>query len=411
MNSFMKTYDAKIDGIPFICSGRRRQTRPRFPSSWNADWNLEKGIHSARSVSPVASVESSWLTCQHSLLSRFALLVVLAGTFGFGQDASPPPPATSPLEQADALLNEGRPREALALLTSLPTNDAKTPGLEERLGRAYFEERKFPEAIAHFKTALQQNATDAESAQFLALSLYGAGNFHEALPLLEKLGPRLPKDSPDSPYLLSICYVMTQQPEKARKSLSEIFSVPPDSAMAYLALGQLMVRGGMIDAAAAQIESALSLQPRLLMAHFLMGEIDLYQSKPQAAIGEFQKELALNPTLWLVYWRLGDAYVRVGNYDEAEKVLKEAVWLNDGSSSALVLLGEIAIKRNDPALGAGFLERGLALDPQNADAHEMLANAYKALGREVDANQQTEMSKKLRSEQHNSGKDPFMIVP
>jgi len=167
----------------------------------------------------------------------------------------------------------------------------------------------------------------------------------------------------------------------------------------------------MVDAAAAQIESALSLQPRLLMAHFLMGEIDLYQSKPQAAIVEFQKELALNPTLWLVYWRLGDAYVRVGNYDEAEKVLKEAVWLNDGSSSALVLLGEIAIKRNDPALGAGFLERGLALDPQNADAHEMLANAYKALGREVDANQQTEMSKKLRSEQHNSGKDPFMIVP
>jgi tetratricopeptide (TPR) repeat protein len=338
------------------------------------------------------------------------MLASVLAAFAYGQDTAPAQPV-SPFENADKLLKEHKPAEALDLLLPMETKDPKTVGLEQRLGQAYFEERQFAQAIAHSQTALQQNPGDLEATQWLALSFFSSGNFREALPLLQKLGPQLPNDSPDSPSLLSVCYVMTQQPEKARKELAEMFGVPQESGMAYLALAKLMVRQGMVEAAKPQIETALKLQPRLLMAHFLMGEIDLYQSKAQDAVVEFQKELSIDPTLWLVYWRLGDAYVRVGNYDEAEKVLKEAVWLNDGSSAALVLLGEIAIKKNDPALGAGFLERGLALNPQDADAHDLLATAYKALGRGAEASQQAEMARKLRLDQHKNGEDILVTVP
>jgi tetratricopeptide (TPR) repeat protein len=244
----------------------------------------------------------------------------------------------------------------------------------------------------------------------LALSFYSAGNYREALPLLEKLGPRLPKNSPDSSYLISICYVMTQQWDSARKVLAQMFYVAPDSAMAYLTLGKLLVRQQMVEVAVTQIETALRLEPRLAMAHFLLGEIDLYHSNAQGAVTEFQKELAVNPTVWLVYWRLGDAYMRLANYDEAEKVLKKAIWLNEASPGAFILLGEIALKKNDPALASGFLERALAIDPQNFDAHYALATAYKALGREKDANQHFEISKTLRNKKHNSDKNTLPPV-
>ena len=89
-------------------------------------------------------------------------------------------------------------------------------------------------------------------------------------------------------------------------------------------------------------------------------------------MNEFQKELAINPTVWLVYWRLGDAYVRLENYDEAEKVLKEAIWLNEWSSGAYILLGQIALKKDDSGLAVGFLERALKLDPQNYWVHYFL---------------------------------------
>jgi len=338
----------------------------------------------------------------------FAFFIVFAAAAGLGFTQESAPASTSPIDQAETLLREGKPGEALSLLTGIAQRDPKAQGLEGKLGKAYFQLRQFSQATSHLKNALQQNPGDLESTQLLALSFYSMGNYREALPLLEKFGPHPPGNIPE---VMSTCYVMTQQLDSARKVLAQIFYVPPDSAMAYLALGKLMVRQQMVDPAVIQIGTALQLDPRLSMAHFLLGEIDLYQSNPQAAVAEFQKELAVNPTVWLVYWRLGDAYMRLANYDEAEKVLKKAIWLNEASPGAFILLGEIAIKKNDPALAAGFLERALAIDPQNFETHYALATAYKALGRDAEANQHFEISKTLRSEKHDSEKDSPAFVP
>lgn len=343
------------------------------------------------------------------LRPAFLILFALGARFGFAQVSTPTP--QSPIDEATTLLNQGKPREALSLLTQISEKDPKAPGLEAKLGGAYFQLRQFSQATLHLKNAQQQNAGDLESTQLLALSLYYGGNCREALPLLEKLGSRLPANIPDAPYVTGICYVMTEQLDSARKALAQMFSVPPDGAMAYLTLGKLMVRQHKVEAAVPQIETALRLDPRLAMAHFLLGEIDMYQSNIQGAVAEFQKELAVNPTMWLVYWRLGDAYMRLGRYDDAESVLKKAIWLNEASPGAFVLLGEIALKKNDPGLASGFLERALALDPQNFDAHDALATAYKALGRDIEANQQLEISRKLRNEKHGSEKDRLLTLP
>ena len=308
------------------------------------------------------------------LRSAFFVLLAAGAGLGFAQESAPL--SKSPVNQAETLLNEGKPREALSLLTQISEKDPKAPGLEEELGDAYFQLRQFSQATPHLKSALQQNADDLKATQLLAVS-----------------------------------YVMTQQLDSARKVLAQMFYVPPGSAMAYLTLGKLMVRQQMVEAAVPQIETALQLDPRLTMAHFLLGEIDLYQSNAQGAVAEFQKELAVNPTLWLVYWRLGEAYMRLAKYDDAEMVLKKAIWLNEASPGAFILLGELALKKNDPSLASGFLERALALDPQSFDAHYALATAYKALGRETEANQHFEISKKLRNEKQDTEKDSLLPAP
>lgn len=342
---------------------------------------------------------------------RVLFLLIIASGVSTGQQQAVPPAPPSPIEQAEKLLKERRPDGALSLLTTYALENPKAPGLESDFGNAYFQLRQFSEATKHLKAALVENAGDLQSTQLLAISFYSLGNCDDALPLLEKLGPTNPRNISDSPYLASICYVMTKQLDKARDSLAHFFLVPPDSAMAYLTLAKLMVRQQMVEKAIPEIETALRLDPRLPMAHFLLGEIDLYQSSPQAAVAEFQRELTVNPTLWLVYWRLGDSYTRLAKYDEAEKALKEAIWLNDGSADAIALLGEIALKKNDPALASGFLDRALSLDPQNLDAHASLAKAYHELGRESEANQQTEIVRKLQNEKHSNQENPPRFVP
>lgn len=279
------------------------------------------------------------------------------------------------------------------------------------MGKAYFQSRQFSQATPHLKAALEENPLDLQSTQLLAISFYSSGNCHEALPLLEKLGPQMPRNVLDARYLTSICYVTTNRLDKARNSLAQTFLVSPDSAMAYLMLGKLLVRQHMVENATPEIETALRLDPRLTMAHFLLGEIALYESNFQGALAEFQKELTVNPTLWLVYWRLGDTYMRLTKYNEAEKALKEAIWLNDDSPEAITLLGEIALKRNDPALAAGFFQRALSLDPRSLEAHESLAKAYKELGREFEANQQLQIAKRLRNERDANERDSLNAMP
>ena len=340
-----------------------------------------------------------------------ALLTALFSTPSMCQDAPSARAVKPSVPAAQALVKQGKPDEALRLLMALAANEPNADGLEAAFGATYFQSHKFPQAIEHLKNALTQNPDDLEATQLLALSFYGSGDFAKAAPLLEKLGPRLPASNPDGPYLLGICYIMTQRWDDARRAFARLFSVPPESAMAYLMLGKIFVRQKMEDRAIPQIERALQIDPRLAMAHFLLGEIDLYKDDPQHAVEEFQKELAINPTIWLVYWRLGDAYFRLEKLDEAENALKQSIWLNESSSGSFILLGRIALKKNDAPLAAGFLERALKLDPQNYYVHYFLGRAYQGLGRTAEAAQHFEISKGLRSDRQAEERSLFQGLP
>lgn len=147
------------------------------------------------------------------------------------------------------------------------------------------------------------------------------------------------------------------------------------------------------------------------MAHFLLGEIDLYKGDSPGAVAEFNKELAVNPSIWLVYWRLGDAYVRLERYDEAETVLRQAIWLNETSSGAYILLGQVALKKNDPAAAAAYLETAVKLDPQNDYIHYFLGKAYQGLGRTADANQQFAIARQLRNNKRADERTTLQSAP
>ena len=302
------------------------------------------------------------------------------------------------LQRVDALTSQGKTDEAVTLLDALSQKDPKPPGLEAKLGKAYFKNGKFQSAIRHLQNAVEQTPDDWESVQLLALSHYSTGNCQQALPLLLKLGPHLPKGETDAPYLTGVCYLKTAQWDSARSAFAAMFSTPAESAMAHLMLAKMMVRQHLEAQSILEIRKAIELDPRLPMAHFLFGEIYLYQQSPQHALEEFQKELAINPTVWLVYWRLGDAYARLEKYGEAENVLKQAIWLNESFTGSYLLLGEIQLKKGDADLAVGFLKQALKLDPQNYFAHYSLARAYKQLGRAEDADRQFEIARSLRTD-------------
>jgi tetratricopeptide (TPR) repeat protein len=291
----------------------------------------------------------------------------------------------------------------LLMMTAWPANAAT----EAQAGKDYFAKRAFPQAIAHLQLAVKENAEDRESAQLLGLSYYATGRLKEAIPLLEGIQATLPSTEFDTRYLLGVCYVKTQQMEKARAAFAQMLSTPPDGATAHLLLAQMLVRQGLEDQAIPELEKAAALDPRLPMVHFLRGEIHLAKSEPSRGLDEFQKELAVNPTSNLVYWRMGDALARLERYSDAEKALKQAIWLNETFTGPYIVLGQIGLKKGDLELAVGFLERATKMDSNNYQAHLLLGKAYQRMGREDDAKRQFDMSRALLNDKQAAVESSF----
>jgi tetratricopeptide (TPR) repeat protein len=76
-----------------------------------------------------------------------------------------------------------------------PTNP--TPELSARnLGSAYFEEKKYPDAVNWFRTSLGRNKTYPDAYLGLADALFGLGNLEEAVGTLEQAAKECPQSAP-----------------------------------------------------------------------------------------------------------------------------------------------------------------------------------------------------------------------
>src|SRR2546427_271549 len=350
------------------------------------------------------------------LASRFKHVVLLASMIGVGAGVLPPratfcaqetpqgqraaPEATSDaaLAQAQVLIDQGKNDQAIALLNGVARTAPQTPGLEAKLGKAYYQKRDYLQASAHLEAAWKQKPDDSESTQLLGLSYFQLGHLQQAITLLEDVQSRMPRPDVNGSYLLGVSYLQTYQYDKARAAFARTFSAPPESAQAHLVLGQMMLRQEFEDKAVPELEKALAMDAKIPMAHFLLGEIYLYKSNVAQALDEFHKELQISPILWLVYWRLGDAYARLEKWDEAERALKQAIWLNQDFSGSFILLGKVELKKGDARLASEFLERALKMDPNNFSAHYLLGTAYKELGRTEDARREFDLTRTLHAD-------------
>jgi predicted Zn-dependent protease len=144
-------------------------------------------------------------------------------------------------------------------------------------------------------------------------------------------------------------------------------------------------------------QKAIELDPTLPLAHELLGEIALVGNHLDEAIAELEKERARNPLEGSVYDRLGDAYVRAGKYDEAQRSLQEAVLLEPNATGPLILLGKAMLKKNDPLGAVTYLERAAQMDPANYMTHSLLGQAYRAMGRPEDASRENATAEKLQA--------------
>lgn len=310
------------------------------------------------------------------------------------------PDAAPSYEQLRHLTEQGKFDEALAALHDIEAQHPATKGLSRELGVAYYKKGDYPQAIMYLKKAREENPDDAEAVQLMGLSLYLAGRPGEAIEPLEKVQTWFPSANVDASYILGICYIQTKDYAHARGAFAKMFGVSADSAASYLFTARMLLRQEFSPVAEEYAQKAVALDAKLPLAHFLLGEIQLFHSRIPEAVNEFQKELQLNPGYAPAYYKLADAYSRIQQFDDAEKLLQRSIWLDSTSTGPYILMGKILQKKGEPELAVRSLQRALAMDPNNPIPHHLLGQAYRDLGRAEDAERELKLAAQLEERQN-----------
>lgn len=311
-----------------------------------------------------------------------------------------PAPSESPqqsLAHAHALLQEGNVAQAMTILQQLESAQPPVKGLQHELGIAYYRTSKLPEARQAFAAAIQQDPDDKESVQMEGLTLYRMGQPAKAIPYLERVREWMPNADADSNYVLGLCYMDARRYDDARTAFAKEFNVDPDSASAYLLLGNMLMRANLPEIAAGQAQKALELDPKLPLAHFMLGEIYLNKSDVANATAQFEQERRLNPGYPATYDRLGDLYTRVGKLEKAQQALTKALSLDTSSTGPFIQMGKVLLHRDDPVTAIMYLRHAEKMDPSNFITHTLLAQAYRKTGREDESKKETDLASKIHA--------------
>jgi tetratricopeptide (TPR) repeat protein len=340
-------------------------------------------------------------------IGRFILAPVLAYALaGFAQQSAPPEtpsqqaaPIPSEFAQAQKLMQQGKPDDALAALKAIEARDPATKGLALELGTAYYKKSDFPNAIQYLKKASDSDPQNREAVQLLGMSYYAGGHPAEAIPLLEKVQGWIPRANVDGYYILGTCYIQTRNFDGARKAFGKMFDVAYDSAPAYLFTARMLLRQEYDPIAEEYAQKAVTLDPKLPLAHYLLGELYLFKSRIPEAIGEFQKELTINPAHAATYYKLGDAYTRAEKYDDAQRMLQRSIRLDATSSVPYILMGKVLQKKGDYDLAVLALKHAVAMEPNNPTIHYLLGQTYREMGMKPEAEVELKRSQELHAKE------------
>ncbi|MFP5228887.1 MAG: tetratricopeptide repeat protein [Acidobacteriota bacterium] len=304
--------------------------------------------------------------------------------------------AAKPASVADvrSLMAQGKLDEANRELDALAGAQPEPAGVERLRGIIAYESNRLAEADAALGRALLQDPGDLAAMQVRGVTLYRMGKPGQAIPLLEKARGAEPVANADPNYVLGLCYVAMNRYDDARHAFATQYDFGPDSAAAWLVTARMLFRQELTAPAAAAASKAVQLDPRLPLAHRLLAEIDLAKGDAAAAVGELQEEVKVNPLDGETYDRMGDAFVRSGQYAQAQKVLDRAVLLEPNASGPYILLGRTMLELHDPVTATMYLERAEKMDPSNAMVHMLLGRAFTAAGRKADATREFEILQK-----------------
>jgi tetratricopeptide (TPR) repeat protein len=324
------------------------------------------------------------------------LLLLLACSFVVAQREQSP---DGELAAARALINQGRLDDAIVRLTELQQKIPSRPEIARELGIAYYRKGDFLHATTLLQDAFSRRPEDTDVAQLLGLAYYLSGRPASAILPLERLRASDPRANIDAAYVLSLCYALNRQFEKARSTFASLYGVPPDSAAAHVIFATMLVRQGLDPVAEQEAKAGVALNANIPLGHYVLGEVAMYRADYEKAVGEFREEIRLNPAFAPARTGAADAESHLARSLEAEMESERSIWLDSTTSEPLIVLAKTLLGQGRNEQAERTLLRALALDANSYTAHFLLGQAYRQLGKMEMSNREFKLAAQIQQAQ------------
>lgn len=259
-------------------------------------------------------------------------------------------------------------------------------------GQVLHEQRRFREAIASYRRALELGTKNTNIHYLLALSYNGVGEWEQQEAFAD-MALKSATTFPDMAwFLLGDAQQRLRKYDSAMRSYQNAMSVNPDLYGLYINLAETYRVLNRLKDAVALAEKGLEKFPSDSTLHINISWYYSLSNRNEAAIQYAKKATELAPSQYLGYTNLCRAYNDTGQYQFAMQNCRKALELQPGDGETYFYLGRTyqLMKDNDRAFenyekAVTGLESFAANNPNYADAYYLLGNAYSVTGRNPQA--------------------------
>ena len=238
------------------------------------------------------------------------------------------------------------------------------------IARAGLAQGRLEEAARNARAAIERDPSDAEAWTVLgfALETLQPDAALDAWRRAVALAPRLP----EAHFRIGDFHRRRGEHDVALAAYEAAIAAGSTHPVLLNNLGLSLQAQGRFDAAADRYREAIALQPDLLPAHANLGDVLSTRHRYVEAAASYARAAALDPNVADLWKNLGLCQQRAGAPVSARKSFERARALAPDDPKALLYPASLDLAEQHYEEAAALIERALALQPDSAEAKNLL---------------------------------------
>jgi tetratricopeptide (TPR) repeat protein len=248
------------------------------------------------------------------------------------------------LARSEMLVSAGRQDEALRLLQEKVVFFENSAVIRDAVGQLLMQKHKYTEASDMLRQASILGTGDPTITEHLAIALYFAGKYSEAIEPLQKL---LKQDAyakrADLLLVLGRSQLELGKAREARATLEKAAQLDESNAAVYLSLARTAMQLNDYRRAETSLKRAQALEPENSEVRLMVGYLRLKQNRLDEALASFQRASTLDSRDTVSLCMIGYTLKQLGRNDEAAKYYAKALKIKPGDDMAKRLMATVPL--------------------------------------------------------------------